>query len=66
MNIIEYRKSQKMTQIDVAVKIGISQKQYCNIEKNPTQTRVETFMKLVEVLEISDEDIIKIIRNRTE
>lgn len=63
MNIREYREQQHKTQTELAKEMGLTRQQYINIEKNPTQTRVETLKKLVKLLQISDEDVLHILKD---
>ena len=48
----EYRKLAKMTQEELSEKVGIAEKHYGKLERGEFMPSLETFFKLVEVLEI--------------
>lgn len=49
----EVRKSKKLTQIELANMLGISQKSYSHWENNKTFPNFETLIKLVDLLDVS-------------
>ncbi len=53
-----------LTQEELAEKIGISQRQLQRIEAGETTSKICTLKKLIKVLQINDEDIIKILTNK--
>lgn len=61
--IKENREKMKLTQEQLAEKIGISWRQLQRIEKNENQTKLSTLKQLIKELEISDSDIIKFMRD---
>ncbi len=58
----KYRKKAKMTQEQVAEKTNISWRQLQRIEKGISIPTIETFAKLITVLNISDEDALQYIK----
>ena len=60
--IKKYRLSKNMSQEELAEEIGISWRQLQRIEHNEENTRISTFKKIVNSLNIPDEEIIKFIR----
>lgn len=56
--LYESRQKKGLNQTEAAAKIGISQSQYCKIEKNPLKMRAITFLKICELYEITVEQII--------
>lgn len=60
--IREYRKKKGLTQEQLAERLSISTRQLQRIEKNETKTSIETLNRIREVLNISDEDIVKILK----
>ena len=61
--IRENRLKMNLTQEQLAEKIDISWRQLQRIEKNESETRVQTLKKIVNALEISNDEIIKYIRS---
>lgn len=61
--IKENREKMKLTQEQLAERIGISWRQLQRIEKNENQTKLSTLKQLIKELEISDSDIIKFMRD---
>lgn len=59
----QYREQKGYTQEELAEKIGISPRQVQRIEYNESETKIKTLRKYIEILEIEDKDIIKIIKN---
>lgn len=57
-----YRKNAKMTQEEVAERTNISWRQLQRIEKGVSIPTLETLAKLIVVLNISDEDTLKYIK----
>ena len=63
MNIIrEYRIKKKITQEKLAELIDVSPRQMQRIENNESSTKISTLRKIIKELDISDDDIIKIIK----
>lgn len=60
--IKEYRQLRGFTQEELAEKIDISWRQLQRIEKNEQETSVKTLKKLVNVLKITDKDILNYIK----
>ena len=60
--IKEYRQLRGFTQEELAEKIDISWRQLQRIEKNDQETSVKTLKKLVNVLKITDKDILNYIK----
>lgn len=61
--IKEYRIKNNYTQEQLAEIINISPRQLQRIEKNEDKTKIETIKKIIKVLEIPDEEILKYIKN---
>ncbi len=61
--IKEYRIKNNFTQEQLAEIINISPRQLQRIEKNEDKTKIETIKKIIKVLNIPDEEILKYIRN---
>lgn len=60
--IKEYRKKKKFTQDELAEIIDISTRQLQRIELDEGRTKISTIKKLIKVLEIPDEEILKYIK----
>lgn len=60
--IKENRIKQKMTQEELAEKINISPRQLQRIERNEEKTKIETLKKIIKVLNIPDDQILKYIK----
>lgn len=60
--IRENRLKKNLTQEQLAEKIDISWRQLQRIEKNEEETRVQTLKKLVKVLDIPNEEVIRYLR----
>lgn len=60
--IKEYRIKNNYTQEQLAEIINISPRQLQRIEKNEDKTKIETIKKIIKVLSIPDEEILKYIR----
>lgn len=58
----KYRKKNKLSQEELAEEIGISSRHLQRLESNEEKTRLSTFKKIVKVLNIPDEEVIKFIR----
>lgn len=54
--IKEYRKRARLTQAQLGEKIGITDKHICKIENATYAPSVETFLKIVDILNISLEE----------
>lgn len=61
--IKEYRIKNGLSQEDLAEKIDISWRHMQRLEHNESNTTVKTLKKLINVLNISDEDILKYLKN---
>ena len=61
--IKEYRIKNGLSQEDLAEKINISWRHMQRLEHNESNTTVKTLKKLIQVLNISDEDILKYLKN---
>ena len=60
--IKEYRIKNNYTQEQLAEIINISPRQLQRIEKNEDKTKIETIKKIIKVLSIPDEEILKYIK----
>lgn len=60
--IEEYRKKRGYTQEELAELIEISPRQLQRIESKQSETKLNTLRKIINILKISDEDIVKIIK----
>ncbi len=61
----EYRKNKNMTLEEVAEKCNISWRNLFRIENGSYKNaKFETIIKLIEVLEIKDKDILKLIKDK--
>ena len=60
--IKENRIKRKLTQEELAEIIEISPRQLQRIEKNEDETKIKTIKKIIKVLKIPDDEIIKYIR----
>lgn len=61
--IKEYRIKNNYTQEELAEIINISPKQLQRIEKDENKTKIETIKKIIKVLNIPDEEILKYIKS---
>ena len=52
VNLIEARKAKRLTQTELAKRVGLSKQALCNIEKGRSQGRVDTWDKLAAVLKV--------------
>ena len=60
--IKEYRIKNGFSQEELAEKIDISWRHLQRLEHNESKTTVRTLKKLIQVLKISDEDILKYLK----
>ena len=60
--IKEYRIKNNYTQEQLAEIINISPRQLQRIEKDEEKTKIETIRKIIKVLNIPDEEILKYIK----
>ena len=60
--IKEYRIKNNYTQEELAEIINISPRQLQRIEKDEDKTKIETIRKIIKVLNIPDEEILKYIK----
>lgn len=63
MEIREYRKKRKYTQEQIAEILGISWRHYQRIEIGKGKPSIDILLDIIDVLEINDEDVIKILNN---
>jgi transcriptional regulator with XRE-family HTH domain len=61
--IKEYRIKNNYTQEELAEIINISPRQLQRIEKDENKTKIETIKKIIKVLNIPDEEILKYIKS---
>lgn len=57
-NLRIYRKQQGLTQFDVAEAAGLSSRAYTDIERGTANTRIETFIKICNVLNVTPDMIL--------
>ena len=62
--IKEYRQLKKMSQEELAEEINISWRQVQRIEANEEKTRVTTFKKIIQTLDIPDKDVIEFLKHK--
>ena len=60
--IKEYRQKNGFSQEELAEKIDISWRHLQRLEHNESKTTVKTLKKLIKVLKVSDEDILKYLK----
>lgn len=60
--IKQYRLAKHLSQEELAEEIGISWRQLQRIEHNEENTRISTFKRIIKILNIPDEEIIKFIK----
>ena len=60
--IKEYRIKNNYTQEQLAEIINISPRQLQRIEKNEDKTKIETIRKIIKVLNVPDDEILKYIK----
>lgn len=60
--IKEYRIKKNLTQEDLAEKLNISPRQLQRIEKDETKTKISTLKKIIKILNIPDNEIIKYLK----
>ena len=63
--IKKYRLKNKMSQEELAEEIGISWRQLQRLEHNEENTRVSTFKKIIKVLNVPDDEILRFIKKWT-
>ena len=56
--LYDIRKKRGMTQIEVAVAAGLSERTYADIERGTVNMRIETFLRICKVLHITPDDIL--------
>jgi len=61
--IKEYRIKEGYTQEGIAEILDISTRQYQRIEANFHNTKIDMIIKIIEILKISDKDIVKMFKN---
>lgn len=57
-----YRNLNHLSQEELAEKVGISWRHLQRLEKDEEKTRLSTFKKIVKVLNIPDDEIVKFIK----
>lgn len=63
INIIKkYRILKGLTQEELAELISLTPRQIQRIESNPSNTKISTLKKIINILNISDNDILKLIK----
>lgn len=62
--IEKYRKKMGYTQEELAEILEISPRQLQRIENKQSETKLSTLRKLIKILKINDDDIIKIIKEQ--
>ncbi len=62
--IKEYRLKMGYTQEQLAEKLDISTRHLQRIESNICSTKIEMLIKIINLLKISDEDILKLLKNK--
>ena len=60
--IRQYRLAKQLSQEELAEEIGISWRQLQRIEHNEENTRISTFKKIVNILNVPDEEIINFFK----
>lgn len=60
--IKEIRIKRKITQEELAEKLEMSPRQIQRIERNEDNTKIETIRKIIKILEIPDEEILKYMK----
>ncbi len=60
--IKQYRLASNLSQEELAEEIGISLRQLQRLEHNEENTRISTFKKIVNTLNITDDEIIRFFR----
>ncbi len=61
-----FRKARKLTQADVAKKLGITQQSYAQLEANPASASIERLFKVLQILEVDLVLADKIIEEKTD
>lgn len=59
----EYRLKRGLTLEKLAEKCNISWRNLQRIENNPSKTKLETIKKIIKVLNVEDQDIIKFMKS---
>lgn len=60
LNLRKYRKMCNLTQIEVAEKANLSDRTYADIERGSANMRVDTLIKICDVLKITPNEILTI------
>ena len=61
-NILNLRKSAKLSQEQLAEILEISPRHYQRIEANYKNTKIKTLIKIIEILDIDEQDILKMFK----
>lgn len=64
--IKENRQKMNLTQEQLAEQLGISWRQLQRIEKNENQTKIATLKRIIEILKISDTEILNYMHDKAE
>lgn len=56
--LLAFRKKTGLTQAEVAEKAGLSDRTYADIERGTVNMRIETLLRICEVLQITPDDIL--------
>jgi len=62
--IEKYRKKMGYTQEELAELLDISPRQLQRIENKQSETKLSTLRKIIKILKINDQDIIKIVKEQ--
>lgn len=62
--IKEYRLKMGLTQEQLAEKLDISTRHLQRIEANICSTKIEMLIKIIQVLKIEDNDVLKMLKNK--
>ncbi|MCR5260516.1 MAG: helix-turn-helix domain-containing protein [Candidatus Gastranaerophilales bacterium] len=53
LNIKKYREKKKLTQVNLAIKLGLSQEYICRVEKGQKFMSLKKLFELADILEVS-------------
>ena len=62
--IKEYRLKRGLTQEQLAEMLDISTRHLQRIEANKCSTKIEMLIKIIQVLNIEDKDVLKMLKNK--
>lgn len=63
--VAKYRILNGYTQVELAYILGISTRQLQRIEKDFSRTKISTLRSIIRILDIPDNEIIKVIKGET-